>query len=111
MLLVMSGLSFTSLSFYMLKFLIHSYAQWTRGNRLVEYEFQDQTYYNPQEIWKWVTGSTLFKDFAEAICNDPSRFWWTQLALLYSMAWNLYMSVEGEIDPRALAGHAMTYSS
>lgn len=49
MLLVMSGLSFTSLSFCMLEFLIHSYAQWT------------------------------------------------QLVLRYSMAWNVYMIVEGEM--------------
>jgi hypothetical protein len=37
----------------------------------------------------------LFQDFAEVICNDPRHYWWTQLALLYSLGWNIYMSVEG----------------
>ncbi|EXJ64125.1 hypothetical protein A1O7_00461 [Cladophialophora yegresii CBS 114405] len=83
----LSALSFAVLSYHMLNFLIQSYQSWAPSESLSDVSFP--------KIWKWSVHSRLFRDFAEAIINDPHRFWWTNLALTYSLGWNVYMSIEG----------------
>ncbi|KAK5052554.1 hypothetical protein LTR84_002419 [Exophiala bonariae] len=92
-------LSFTTLSYHMLHFLIRSHQQWTLRqepifSNIVTTDSVFSTMTNLR-IWEWAKGSTLFEDFARVICCDPRRFWWTHLVLLYSFGWNLYMSVKG----------------
>jgi hypothetical protein len=99
----LSVLSFSTLSYHMLSYLILSYQNWAKTNNLLlpqrvlgdaglvglKYERVEL------HIWEWLTSSTLFQDFAMTICNDSARFWWTQQALLVSMAWSVFMSFEG----------------
>ena len=83
----LSALSFAILSYHMLSFLVQSYQSWAPSDSLRNV--------SPSRIWQWSIGSTLFQDFAEVINDDPDRFWWTNLALTYSLGWNIYMTVEG----------------
>jgi len=98
----LATLSFAVLSYHMLNFLIQSYQAWSTGS--IPSSTSPVTFHAfrhavrnllPSDIWAWAVNSTLFRDFAEVICNDTHHFWWTQAALIYSYAWNVYMSVEG----------------
>lgn len=81
------ALSFSSLSFHMLIFLIQSYQSWAVSERW--------RHATVQNIWRWSINSNLFQDFAEVLCDGPEHFWWTHLILLYTFGWNVYMCVEG----------------
>jgi hypothetical protein len=95
--------SFSTLSYHMLMFLIDSRSAWSSANNLTipAFTWRDRSlldvseHINRLHIWQWATSSTLFRDFAEAICTPPIHYWWTQKALLYSYAWNWYMAREG----------------
>jgi hypothetical protein len=89
-LMILSGISFVTLSHHMLNFLIQSYHA-----HYPAYSLNDVSLPN---IWRWSVESTLFRDFTEIICNDPRRFLWTNAALAHSLGWNMYMAFEGEIS-------------
>lgn len=99
----LSVLSFSTLSYHMLSYLIISYQKWaeTNGVLLPQRILGDFGIVGRKDqrvevhIWEWLTSSTLFQDFAMTICNDSARFWWTQQALLVTMAWSVFMSFEG----------------
>lgn len=93
-------LSFSTLSYHMLSYLIHSYQDWALSASI-------ETIRNPldlfsavglESIWRWLIESTLFKDFAETICKNSANFWWTQQALLVTMASALFVSIEGKFE-------------
>ena len=84
----LSSISFAVLSYHMLSFLVDSFQVWACSNLLSTVSFLS--------IWNWSINSRLFRDFGEVICNQPRRFWWTQLTLAYSLGWNVYMTIEGK---------------
>ena len=96
-------LSFSTLSYHMLNYLIVSYQAWSkrRGYQLPASLFGFNSLLGTREqrvplhSWSWLTESTLFADFATTICSNNARFWWTQQALLVTMAWSVFMSLEG----------------
>ena len=96
-------LSFSTLSYRMLNYLIVSYQAWSKSYdyQLPASLFGSNGLFGPREqrvplhIWSWLTESTLFTDFATTICSNNARFWWTQQALLVTMAWSAFMSLEG----------------
>ena len=100
----LATLSFSSLSYQMLKYLIVSYAKWAEINAipLPQRPFGNESLLGSGDrrievfIWQWLTSSTLFQDFAQTICSNSARFWWTQQALLVTMGWSVFMSFEGE---------------
>ena len=101
-LVALAVLSFSVLSYHMLRFLIFSYGQWANTNKIALPEalrsiYGIRAYLDDLHIWSWATSSTLFQDFAEVICNDPQRWLWTQSVLLYSYAWNTYMAIKGMV--------------
>lgn len=102
--LTLAFLSFTTLSYHMLSFLIDSYTAWSLatdrplptsilGSQSLLGISGDRT---PLEIWTWATSSTLFQNFAEAICRPSGHYWWTQKALVFSFVWNVYMAEKGK---------------
>lgn len=99
----LASVSFAALSYHMLSFLIQSYSVWARRRSIATPEvlygfrglFGSRTDRIALHAWEWSKQSTLFRDFAQNIVSDPRRYWWTQLALLYSLGWNMYMAVEG----------------
>lgn len=94
-------LSFSTLSYNMLNYLIFSYQDWAYSHRLEVPQrlLGKDSILGPDRIslaiWQWLTTSTLFQDFAQTICGNSARFWWTQQALFATMAWSLFMSFEG----------------
>ena len=102
-----SVLSFSTLSYHMLNYLIVSYQAWSKGHgyKLPSSLFGSNSLLGTREqrvplhIWSWLTESTLFADFATTICSNNARFWWTQQALLVTMAWSVFMSLEGVPAP------------
>lgn len=99
----LSVLSFSTLSYHMLAYLIVSYRSWAtqHGYELPQRLFGGKGVLNCRgdcrglPIWSWLTTSTLFQDFANEICATHARFWWTQQALLATMAWTAFISIEG----------------
>ena len=99
----LSVLSFSTLSYHMLNYLIVSYQAWSKrhGYQLPSSLFGSNSLLGTREqrvslhVWSWLTNSTLFADFATTICSSNARFWWTQQALLITMAWSVFMSLEG----------------
>ena len=100
----LSVLSFSVLSYHMLSFLILSYESWASAEdiRIPQSFFGHNGLANFREngidvrVWDWLISSALFRDFAETICGDSARYWWTLQALLATMTWNVFMSIEGE---------------
>jgi len=99
----LSVLSFATLSYHMLSYLILSHQAWAETNRILlpRRVWGDVSLLGlggqkvELHIWEWLISSTLFQDFAKTICDDSARFWWTQQALLVTMAWSVFMSFEG----------------
>ena len=102
--ILMTILSFSTLSYHMLSFLIDSYSAWSlkRGTALPESVLGDRSIPGVSgtrtdlQIWQWATSATLFQDFAEAIIGDPKSQFWTVKVLLFSFVWNCYMAERGE---------------
>ncbi|KAL8661222.1 MAG: hypothetical protein Q9202_005768 [Teloschistes flavicans] len=96
--IALAVLSFSTLSYHMLSYLICSYRTWathtssgTTPNLCGLFSVKSL-----QSIWQWLTESTLFKGFAETICQNKANYWWTQQALLVTMAAALFISIEGK---------------
>lgn len=94
-------LSFSTLSYHMLSYLIYMYHRWVTTDDLEVFPGPSvllslPTMQGSHQIWQWLTESALFLNFAETICKDSANFWWTQQALFVSMASALFISLEGE---------------
>ena len=96
-------LSFTVLSYHMIDFLLESYQQWAI-DRDIELPlriygksglFGSSLHRTPIYPWSWMKSSTLFQDFAQSICEPQEHFWWTSQALLFTLAWSAFLSLEG----------------
>ena len=99
--LALAVLSFSTLSYHMLSYLIYMYNKWvtTHDPEVIPGPsnlLTLSTMQAPRQIWQWLTESALFLDFAETICKNSANFWWTQQALFVSMASALFISIEGE---------------
>lgn len=84
-------LSFAVLSYNMLMFLIVSYNDWAQrhgvnGNPLLQQNL----------LWRWMSHSTLFEDFARSLVATPARTFWTQIALLqtYQIVNGMYQGTQ-----------------
>ena len=98
-------LSFSVLSYHMLDYLVESYEAWAQDRNIALPSqfygkgglFGPSQQRAPLHIWTWLRTSTLFHDFARSICEPSQHFWWSQQALLATMSWNLYLSIEGTL--------------
>lgn len=100
----LAAFSFSILSYHMMHFLVVSYAAWSTERQIL---VPDKLFGEggfivignssgiDLHIWHWLTTSTLFLDFAEMICQDSAKYWWTQQALLVTMACCHFMAIEG----------------
>lgn len=100
-------LSFSTLSYHMMSYLCYSYQRWAVSKSLLPLPGRHQPWIplgladviSATHVWQWLTQSTLFRDFAQTIC-EKSASWWTQQALLATMASALFISVEGKCKLR-----------
>jgi len=114
----LSVLSFSTLSYHMLNYLIFSYQEWAlfrdlevptqllgKSGVLSPPDQRAQLY-----IWTWLKSSTLFLDFAHELCESSANYWWTEQALLATMARSVFMSIEGSFHFFALCASALIFN-
>lgn len=100
----LATISFATLSYHMLHFLINSYRAWALqqphpitlpqgGNGLGEIVADA---WSKVDVWQWLKDSTLFEDFAHEALGSRARSWWTVIALCASIHWAVSMSIDGE---------------
>jgi hypothetical protein len=84
------SVSFTTLSYHMLMFLITHYLEWSGDkNRSLSNVKGDK-------LKKWMLESTLFQDFAKDLVKDVPNAVWTQAAILATWFWNIWMGQKGK---------------
>lgn len=81
-------LSFAVLSYNMLSFLVSSYLHWHDNT-------QPLASHGLGSIWKWMTTSTLFLDFAKDLCRNSYAFEWTSEAIAATMLQSFFMGAIG----------------
>lgn len=93
--------SFTTLSWNMLNFLIVSYTRWASTYGLpttLRLQSLTQVWHDLRHLWIWATGSNLFQTFAEDLVSDPAQWRVVRAALIYSYTSNSWMSALGELQ-------------
>lgn len=86
----LSSLSFATLSYHMLMFLITHYQSFyssAHTNAL-----PDSPALTLQKLKTWLLSSTLFQDFASALVSTPSNSLITQCAIQATWFWNLWIA-------------------
>lgn len=85
----LASISFATLSYHMLMFLITHYLEWS--------EDQSRSFSNVsvEKLKTWMLESTLFQDFAQDLVKDAPNAVWTQAAILATWFWNIYMGQKG----------------
>ena len=78
--ILLACLSFASLSYHMLDFLVVSYSSWLHNNL----NSSGTGPWRIEQIWQWASHSTLFQNFTEAILDSPQGYFWTRKTLVYS---------------------------
>lgn len=126
---ILATISFATLSFNMLSVLFQSFDEWAVVNyslesvqglkkmqprtRFVVWEFSSVQHIPvslTQAIWQWSTTSTLFQDFAEAICAEGPQYVVTEAALLMTGFICFYMGVEGELSAITCCGGKVAHA-
>ena len=87
----LASMSFATLSYHMLMFLITHYLEWS-GDKS-----GSQLNVNAEKVARWMLDSTLFYDFAQDLVKDAPNTIWTQAAILATWFWNIYMGQKGTV--------------
>jgi hypothetical protein len=83
----LASISFATLSYHMLMFLIPHYLAWSRQNTP-----SLSSVISLSKLHTWMLESTLFQDFAaDLVANAPNALW-TQSAILATWFWNIWMA-------------------
>lgn len=90
----LAATSFAVLSYNMLFFLIVSYQSWCQVRGLAFSTMS--TTEAITSIKDWTFTSTLFLDFARALCSTEQGYWWVMQALMGTMVTNIVMSSAGQ---------------
>jgi hypothetical protein len=85
----LASISFATLSYHMLFFLITHYLEWSGDKN------RSWSAVSGEKLKKWMIESTLFQDFASELVQNVPNAVWTQLAILATWFWNLWMARKG----------------
>jgi hypothetical protein len=88
----LASISFATLSYHMLFFLITHYFTWT-GQATWNFSTVSD-----EKVGKWMLDSALFQDFARALVREPTGTVWTQIAVLETWFWNLWVGRKGTLS-------------
>lgn len=83
----LASISFATLSYHMLFFLITHYQSWNGDESLANI--------SGEKLGRWMLQSSLFKDFADELVSNAQNAMWTQLAILATWFWNIWMARTG----------------
>lgn len=92
-------ISFVTLSWNMLSFLVVSYLGWASAHCVStapNLKSRDDIRSYLHHIWMWATSSRLFQTFAEDLISNPVQWKTVRAALIYSYTWNSWMSALGK---------------
>ncbi|ORY10950.1 hypothetical protein BCR34DRAFT_336065 [Clohesyomyces aquaticus] len=113
-LLILSGISFITLSYNMLMFLVTSYAHWTlhsnqnsnvSSNRKMSPLSSPGLSDFPSRLGAWMLDSELFSSFAQELVGDGPSVLWTQVAILGTWFWNVWIA--GTAKQRGIDSRSM----
>jgi hypothetical protein len=85
----LASISFATLSYHMLMFLITHYLEWSGD------ENRRLNAVSAEKLNTWMLDSTLFQDFARELVQDAPNAVWTQAAILATWFWNIWMGQKG----------------
>ena len=85
----LASISFATLSYHMLMFLISHYLNWTGAKS------QSLSDVSGEKLKTWMLNSTLFQDFAQELVKDAPSAVWTQAAIISTWFWNIWMAQKG----------------
>ena len=94
---VLALISFTSISWHMLGFLITSFLDWNNSSTRNVFAVLGNNAFH--KLKRWMLETSLFNDFAIQLVNDGESAIWTQLAILATWGWNLWISGKGMFSP------------
>lgn len=86
----LASISFATLSYHMLFFLITHYLDWTGDKH------RDLSAVTGAKLKSWMLQSTLFQDFASELVQGKGNTVVTQLAILGTWYWNIWMAGKGK---------------
>jgi hypothetical protein len=86
----LASISFATLSYHMLFFLITHYLDWTGDKH------RDLSAVTGTKLKSWMLQSTLFQDFARELVQSKGNAVVTQLAILGTWYWNIWMAGKGK---------------
>ncbi|KAF1912045.1 hypothetical protein BDU57DRAFT_505931 [Ampelomyces quisqualis] len=78
----LASISFATLSYHMLFFLITHYEHWSD---------EALSAVSGEKAKRWMLESTLFQDFATELVENKRNAVWTQIAILATWLWNIWM--------------------
>ncbi|XP_014558003.1 hypothetical protein COCVIDRAFT_95853 [Bipolaris victoriae FI3] len=82
----LASLSFATLSYNMLMFLITHFLDWSAKRS------QNPSDVTIEQLKRWMLESTLFQDFAQDLVKNAPNAAWTEAAILATWFWNIYMA-------------------
>lgn len=85
----LASISFATLSYHMLMFLITHYLRWS-GEKS-----RDMASVPTEKLRIWMLDSTLFQDFARDLVKDAPNAVWAQVAILATWFWNIWIAQKG----------------
>jgi hypothetical protein len=94
---VLALVSFSSISYHMLGFLITSFLDWDNSSTRNVFAVLGNNAFNKLE--RWMLETSLFNDFAVQLVGDGESAVWTQLAILATWGWNLWIGAKGTSQP------------
>lgn len=85
----LASISFATLSYHMLFFLITHYFDWTGVKH------RNVSAISGNGLKRWMLESTLFQDFASELVQNVPNALWTQIAILATWFWNVWVAQKG----------------
>ncbi|KZM20649.1 uncharacterized protein EKO05_0010605 [Ascochyta rabiei] len=90
---ILALVSFASISWHMLGFLITSFLDWNNSStRSIVAVLGNNAF---DKLRRWMLETGLFNDFAVQLVGDGESAVWAQLAILATWFWNLWMAGKG----------------
>lgn len=103
---VLALVSFASISWHMLGFLITSFLDWNNTTTRNVFAVLSNNAFDKLKRWMLETG--LFNSFAIQLVADGESAIWTQLTILATWGWNLWLSAKGTSKPTQLQFNVST---
>lgn len=86
----LASLSFATLSYNMLMFLITHFLDWSAKRS------QNLSDVTIEQLKRWMLESTLFQDFAQDLVKNAPNAAWAEATILATWFWNIYMAQKGK---------------